>query len=66
MLFSRFDQSFQDVEISEYEGLSKQIGISLDNMRLYEESEEERLLIQDILDDHKEQSSIIYHQHSRS
>ena len=50
MMFSRFDKSFQDVEITEYESLSKQIAISLDKIRIYEQSEEERLLIQDILD----------------
>ncbi|MFJ8236154.1 ATP-binding protein [Ureibacillus sp. NPDC094379] len=50
MMFSRFNKSFHDVEITEYGNLSKQIAISLDKVQLYEQSEEERLLTQDIFD----------------
>ena len=50
MMFSRYHQAFNDGEIAEYESLSKQIAISLDKINLFEQSEEERLLTQDILD----------------
>jgi PAS domain S-box-containing protein len=50
MLFSRFHQPYQEEELAEYESLCKQIAISLDKINLFEQSEEERLLTQDILD----------------
>jgi signal transduction histidine kinase/ActR/RegA family two-component response regulator len=49
MMFTRFGQSFNDDEIVEYDSLSKQIAISLDKIKLFEQSETERLLTQDIL-----------------
>lgn len=54
MMFSRYDQSFHDAEITEYESLSKQIAISLDKIKLFEQSEKGRVLTQDILDTIKE------------
>jgi PAS domain S-box-containing protein len=54
MMFSRYDHSFHDAEITEYESLSKQIAISLDKIKLYEQSEKGRVLTQDILDTIKE------------
>lgn len=50
MMFSRYDQEFEESEIAEYDNLSKQIAISLDKLNLYEQSEQERLLTQNILD----------------
>jgi signal transduction histidine kinase/CHASE3 domain sensor protein/ActR/RegA family two-component response regulator len=49
MVFSRFSGSFSDEEIDEYEGLAKQISISLQKINLYEESEKDRRMVQDIL-----------------
>ncbi|MEH7387021.1 ATP-binding protein [Bacillus sp. JJ1521] len=54
MMFSRHDKSFDDSEMNEYDSLSKQIAISLDKIKMFEQSEEERLLTQDILDTIKE------------
>ncbi len=49
MVYSRFGQPFTDKEIEEYETFSKQIGISLEKIKLYEQSEGDRRLNQDIL-----------------
>lgn len=49
MMYTRFDQSFHKSEIEEYDSLSKQLAISLDKIQLFEQSESERLLFQDIL-----------------
>jgi signal transduction histidine kinase len=49
MVFSRFSGPFSDEEIDEYEGLAKQISISLQKIKLYEESEKDRQMVQDIL-----------------
>ena len=49
MVYSRFSQPFKEKEIEEYEILAKQIGISLEKIKLYEQSEADRVLNQDIL-----------------
>ena len=49
MVYSRFSRPFNQREIEEYEVLAKQIGISLEKINLYERSEAERVLNQDIL-----------------
>lgn len=49
MMFTRYAHSFTNQEIEEYEGISKQIDISLEKIRLFDESEFDRLLTQDIL-----------------
>ncbi|MGD6896841.1 hybrid sensor histidine kinase/response regulator [Bacillus infantis] len=49
MLFSRFGSPFSEKQMDEYEALSRQVGISLDNISLYSQSEEERKLNKDIL-----------------
>lgn len=54
MMFSRYDKAFLDSEIHEYDNLSKQISISLDKIKLFEQTEEDRLLTQNILDTIKE------------
>ncbi|MFS0862190.1 ATP-binding protein [Fredinandcohnia sp. 179-A 10B2 NHS] len=54
MMFSRYDKAFLDSEINEYVNLSKQIAISLDKIKLFEQTEAERLLTQNILDTIKE------------
>ncbi len=53
MMFSR-SRSFSIEEKLEYESLSKQIAISLENIKLFEQSEEERIQTQGILDTIKE------------
>ncbi|WP_368657584.1 ATP-binding protein [Metabacillus halosaccharovorans] len=50
MVYSRLDQAFTDDELGELNGLSKQIAISLDKIQIFELSEGERQLTQDILD----------------
>jgi signal transduction histidine kinase/ActR/RegA family two-component response regulator len=50
MMFSRYSNPYSKDEIKEYEGVSKQISISLEKIRVYEESEFDRLLTKDILD----------------
>jgi len=53
MMFSR-SRAFSMEERTEYESISKQIAISLENIKLFEQSEEERLQTQGILDTIKE------------
>ena len=45
----RYDEPFSEEEQVEYETLAKQISISLEKIKLYEQSEENRRLNQDIL-----------------
>ncbi|WP_066296728.1 ATP-binding protein [Bacillus sp. FJAT-29937] len=59
MVFSRFGGHFQPNQMEEYEALSKQIGISLEKIRLYESSEESRKLNQNIMDTVKEGIQLI-------
>lgn len=54
MMYSRFSDPFDELELDEYEALSKQVAISLDKIKIFEQSEEERLLVQDIFDNIKE------------
>jgi signal transduction histidine kinase/ActR/RegA family two-component response regulator/CHASE3 domain sensor protein len=54
MVFSRFGGDFLNYEIEEYEHLSKQISISLQKVKLYEESEKDRCMTQDILNNIQE------------
>lgn len=49
MVYTRYGDEFTNEEIEEYEALAKQISISLENVKLFEQSEEDRLLTQDIL-----------------
>lgn len=49
MLFTRYANAYSKEEIREYEGISKQISISLEKIRVYEETEFDRLLTGDIL-----------------
>ncbi len=49
MVFSRYDEPFSEEEQVEYETLARQISISLEKIKLYEQSEENRRLNQDIL-----------------
>lgn len=59
MVYSRFGAPFLDSQMNEYEALSKQIGISLEKIRLYESSEENRKLNQNIMDNVKEGIQLI-------
>ncbi|MCZ0754279.1 ATP-binding protein [Anoxybacillus sp. J5B_2022] len=54
MMFSRFSGEFLPYEIEEYERLAKQVSISLQKIRLYEESEKDRRMTQDILNNIQE------------
>ncbi|WP_273124010.1 ATP-binding protein [Metabacillus sp. HB246100] len=54
LMYSRFSRPFTEIEIMEYEALTKQVAISLDKIKMYEHSERERVLVQDILDTIKE------------
>ena len=49
MVFSRYGEPYSDEEKTEYETSAKQISISLEKVNLYQQSEENRLLYQDIL-----------------
>jgi signal transduction histidine kinase/ActR/RegA family two-component response regulator len=49
MVYTRYGDEFSKEEIEEYEALSKQISISLENVKLFEQTEADRLLTQDIL-----------------
>ncbi|MGE7759952.1 ATP-binding protein [Peribacillus sp. NPDC097895] len=49
MVFSRYGSPFSDQEVKECETLAKQISTSLDKIKLYEETEDNRRLNQDIL-----------------
>lgn len=49
MVFSRYGDPFLEKEIAEYETLARQISISFEKIKLFEQSEENRRLNQDIL-----------------
>lgn len=49
MVFSRYGNNFSDKDLSEYEALARQIAISLEKIKMYEETESNRNLNQDIL-----------------
>lgn len=49
MVYSRYSSPFLHENMEEYEALAKSIGISLEKINLYEKSEDERRLNQDIL-----------------
>jgi signal transduction histidine kinase/CheY-like chemotaxis protein/CHASE3 domain sensor protein len=54
MVFSRFDHDFSSEEIEEYKSLSKQISISLQKIHLFEETEKDRHMNQEILNNIQE------------
>lgn len=54
MAFTRYGQAFNSQELAEYDQLSKQIAISLDNLKLFEQTEEDRKLNQQIMDNIQE------------
>lgn len=54
MLLSRFSDRFIDFDMDEFSSLAKQIGISLEKIRLYEQTEQDRLVNQDILNNVQE------------
>ncbi|WP_409299861.1 ATP-binding protein [Peribacillus sp. SCS-155] len=49
LVFSRYSDGFTEKEMIEYETLSRQIAISLEKIKLYDETENNRRLNQDIL-----------------
>ncbi|PFG04742.1 ATP-binding protein [Bacillus sp. es.034] len=59
MVFSRFGNDFTKQELAEYMGLTKQISISLQKISLFEESETNRQLTQDILNNIQEGIQLI-------
>ncbi|MCR8847793.1 ATP-binding protein [Rossellomorea sp. SC111] len=59
MVFSRFGNDFTKQELGEYTSLAKQISISLQKITLFEESETNRQLTQDILNNIQEGIQLI-------
>ncbi|MDX8344324.1 ATP-binding protein [Rossellomorea sp. YZS02] len=59
MVFSRFGNDFNKQELGEYVSLAKQISISLQKIRLFEETEDNRQLTQDILNNIQEGIQLI-------
>ncbi|WP_285765954.1 ATP-binding protein [Peribacillus sp. SI8-4] len=59
MVYSRYGTSFTDQEVEECETLAKQIATSLDKIKLYEQTEGNRKLNQDILNTIKEGIQLI-------
>ncbi|MCA1061299.1 response regulator [Rossellomorea aquimaris] len=59
MVFSRFGHDFAKQELAEYTSLAKQISISLQKITLFEETEANRQLTQDILDNIQEGIQLI-------
>ncbi|MRX73111.1 response regulator [Bacillus lacus] len=49
MLFTRYSLPFQEQDIKEYSSLAKNASISLDKIKIFEQSEAERTMVQDIL-----------------
>ncbi|MCA1029826.1 response regulator [Bacillus timonensis] len=49
MVFTRLSDPFTHNDIEEFDSLSKQISISLENIQLYEKTEEDRIMNQEIL-----------------
>ncbi|GGM18885.1 hypothetical protein GCM10011351_00840 [Paraliobacillus quinghaiensis] len=49
LVLSRFGSPFLEEQLEEYEGFAKQISISLENIQMYDQSEEDRMRNQDIL-----------------
>ncbi|MFD2442989.1 ATP-binding protein [Bacillus sp. CGMCC 1.16607] len=49
LVFSRYGEPFPPSQMNEYEALTRNIAISLEKIKLYEKSEEDRRLNQDIL-----------------
>ncbi|MGG4489934.1 ATP-binding protein [Metabacillus idriensis] len=49
MIFTRFASAFNDKEIKEYSSLSKNIAVSLDKIKLFEQSEADREMTKHIL-----------------
>ncbi|MGR3765756.1 ATP-binding protein [Rossellomorea sp. NS-SX7] len=54
MVFSRFAEDFRTEEVEEYRSLSKQISISLQKIHLFEETEKDRHMNQEILNNIQE------------
>lgn len=50
MIFTKLGSDFREKDIQESESLAKQIALSLERIKLFEESEHDRLLTQNILD----------------
>ncbi|KWW22583.1 hypothetical protein AS888_12205 [Peribacillus simplex] len=59
MVYSRYGTPFKDQEVEECETLAKQIATSLDKIKLYEQTEGNRKLNQDILNTIKEGIQLI-------
>ena len=49
MVFTRYGDPFSESELAEYETLARQIAIYLEKIKLFEQSEKDRRLNQDIL-----------------
>ncbi|WP_445505728.1 ATP-binding protein [Niallia sp. 03091] len=54
MMYSRFSDRFTEFKMDEFVTLAKQIGISLDKIHLFEQTEKDKVLNQDILNNVQE------------
>ncbi|MFT8322039.1 MAG: ATP-binding protein [Bacillus sp. (in: firmicutes)] len=54
MMFSRYSDGFIQFKMEEFMALAKQIGISLDKINLFEQTEKDKILKQDILNNVQE------------
>jgi len=59
MMFSRFSDRFSEFQMDEFSALAKQIGLSLDTIQLFEETERAKELNQDILNNVQEGIQLI-------
>ena len=59
MAYTRYNKPFLADELLQVDSFSKQIAISMDNLNLFEQTEEERILNQQILDNIKEGIQLI-------
>ncbi|WP_078547462.1 ATP-binding protein [Litchfieldia alkalitelluris] len=49
MVYTRFDSPFTEKEVYESESFSKQVAISLENLKLFSQTEDQQIMTQDIL-----------------
>ncbi|MCG2963709.1 hypothetical protein KZ308_28640, partial [Escherichia coli] len=54
MCYSRYANDFSENDLDTFSALSKQVALTLEKINIYEESEHDRLLSQDVLNSIKE------------
>ncbi|MGO4889279.1 ATP-binding protein [Anaerobacillus sp. MEB173] len=60
MVFTRIGKRYTDTELTEFEGLAKQLALSLDKLKSYEETENQRLLTKEIMETLREGVQLIH------